>query len=217
MNKSKRNGKLKVVKTDNPSIDEKIDEEIAPITKEFTIKEASLKDGLCNYLYEISTGVNKGDTHGVKGSGIILDDLKNAFQKFNVHLAVIDDSFKLSGIEIDDIDTQHNSDIAYNYLVTGFKITGHLDNESIVLIGSKFVSTAGGRISLVTPKIPMDHASSYKWYNELKAAADQARLEVEEYKAGKFTVTEENKEDELDQPGLFDAKGEDDELNDTEE
>ena len=37
------------------------------------------------------------------------------------------------------------------------------------------VGTAGGRIELATPKIPLDNLSSYHWYNELKVAADNAR------------------------------------------
>lgn len=200
--------KSKLKKVENESIDEKIDQEIAPVVKEFTIKEADIKDGLCNYSYEISSGISKGDTHKVKGSGIIMDDMINAFAKFNVHLAVIDDSFKLSGIEIEDIDTEHSSDIAFAYTVTGFKISGHLDDESIILKGSKFVSTAGGRISLESPKIPLDHSSSYKWYNELKAATDKVRQEVELYKDGKFIVSEENEEegDDENQGNLFNSE-----------
>lgn len=47
-------------------------------------------------------------------------------------------------------------------------------------------------MSIETPKIPIDAASHYKWYNELKEASDKARLEVELYKGGKFTLPEKH-------------------------
>jgi hypothetical protein len=162
--------------------------------KIFTIKEASLKDDFCNYKFEILRGVGSGDTHSVNGSGIIEDDMRDAFARLNVHLATIDDVFKLSGIELDNIDDFHNHELTSHYHVTGFKIKGSKENESIILIGSKFVGTAGGRIELATPKIPLDNLSSYQWYNELKKAADDAREEVELYKEGKYTAVEEKEE-----------------------
>lgn len=162
--------------------------------KSFSIKEASLKDDFCNYTFEITHGVGSGDTHSVKGSGIIEDDMRDAFSKFNVHLAAIDDVFRLSGIELEDIDNYHAHELATRYHVTGFKIKGGTENESIVLIGSKYVGTAGGRIELATPKIPLDNLSSYHWYNELKVAADNAREEVALYKEGKYTAAVEEEE-----------------------
>lgn len=162
--------------------------------KSFSIMEASIKDDFCNYTFKIINGVGSGDTHSVKGSGIIEDDMRDAFSIFNVHLATIDDVFKLSGIEMEDIDNHHNHELTSHYHVTGFKIKGGIENESIILIGSKYVGTAGGRIELVTPKIPLDNLSSYHWYNELKAAADKAREEVALYKEGKYTAVEVEEE-----------------------
>jgi hypothetical protein len=162
--------------------------------KIFTIKEASLKDDFCNYKFEILRGVGSGDTHSVNGSGIIEDDMRDAFARLNVHLAAIDDVFKLSGIELENIDNYHNHELTSRYNVTGFKIKGGTENESIILIGSKYVGTAGGRIELATPRIPLDNLSSYQWYNELKEAADNAREEVALYKEGKYTAVEEDDE-----------------------
>lgn len=172
--------------------------------KIFLIKDAAIKDDFCHYSYEIISGIGIGDTHSVKGSGIIEDDMRNAFAVFNVHLAVIDDIFKHSKVKITDIDQMHGHALTGLVNVTGFKIKGSNENESIILIGNKYVSEAGGRIELVTPKIPLDNLSSYKWYNELKIAADKARLEVELYKGGKYTpvIVEEQKED-LAQQNLF--------------
>lgn len=157
----------------------------------YIIKEAHLKDSFCNYGFEITSGVGNGDTHNVKGSGVVLEDMLKAFERLNVHLAAIDDSFKLSGTEINDIDLFHSHEIANMYHVTGIKVRGSRDNETVILIGSKYVSSAGGRIELSTPKIPMDSMSSYKWYNELAEAVEVVRREVALYKEGKYEAIEE--------------------------
>jgi hypothetical protein len=164
--------------------------------KEFIIKDATIKDDFCNYSYEIASGIGLGDMHSVKGKGIIEDDMRNAFASFNVHMACIDDVFKHSGVEVEDIDSMKDDQLTFLYTVTGFKIKGGKDDESIILIGNKYVSSAGGRIELETPKIPLDNLSSYKWYNELKAAADDARREVELYKEGKYTSPEADEPEE---------------------
>ncbi|MEJ7914357.1 MAG: hypothetical protein WKF70_14465 [Chitinophagaceae bacterium] len=164
--------------------------------KDFVITSASIKDGLCNYSFEIISGVGAGDTHNVKGSGIVDDDMATAFATFNTHLAYIDDVFKHSGTDVEDIDKMHSHDLSFLYQVSGFKIKGGKDNESIILMGSKSISSSGGRIELSSPRIPLDNLSSYKWYNELKVAADKARTEVELYKEGKYTAVEHDEPEE---------------------
>lgn len=177
----------------------------------FEITMAAIKDGFCNYSYEIIDGVGLGDSHAVKGSGLIEDDMRDAFAVFNVHLAVIDDVFKHSDIEFEDINKMHSEELTGLYHVTGFKIKGSKDNESIILVGNKYVSQAGGRLELETPKIPLDNLSSYKWYNELKIAADKARLEVALYKEGKYTAIEIEEETDLKQTSItFENPGGDD-------
>lgn len=176
--------------------------EAMELKRPFDITAAAIKDGFCNYSYEIIEGVGLGDSHAVKGSGLIEDDMLNAFSVFNVHLAVIDDVFKHSDIEFDNIDKMHGEELTGLYHVTGFKIKGSKDNESIILVGNKYVSQAGGRLELETPKIPLDNLSSYKWYNELKAAADKARLEVALYKEGKYTAIEVIEEEDTKQTSI---------------
>lgn len=161
--------------------------------KPCVIKSAQINDDFCNYSYEIQSGVGVGDVHAVKGKGIIDEDMRIAFFPLNAHLACIDDVFKHSKIEVDNIDNFHNDPLTGLYNVTGFKIKGGNDNESVVLVGNKFVNSAGGRIELETPQIPLDNLSSYQWYNELKTALDNARNEVELYKDGKCTPVD-NKE-----------------------
>lgn len=170
----------------------------------YKIRDAAMKDGICNYSYEITKGVGYGDVHKVKGTAFYLADLGNAFTIFNVHMAFIDDAFKLSGMEVSDIDTMHNDNLAFQYNVTGFSVTGDEDNESIVLTGIKHVSM--GHFDIKSPKILIGSSSSYKWYNELKAAADKAREEVALYKEGKCEVVEEAIEEDPKQIKMFGGK-----------
>lgn len=162
--------------------------------KPFEIISASINDDFCQYEFLVTEGVGKDDKIKVQGSGIIEDDMRNAFIALKVHLACIDDIFKHSEIEIDYIEKFNNHDHTHLYSVTGFKVKGAKENESVILIGTKYISCAGGRIDIVTPKIPLDNASSYKWYNELKTAIDICRLEVELYKGGKYTLVEHDEE-----------------------
>ncbi len=158
--------------------------------KSFTIISAAIKDDFCNYSYEILSGTGAGDTHNVKGTGQITEDLKKAFQKFNVHSACLDDAFHNSGYEIESIDDLHNDELTSLYHVDSFKIKGNKENESIILSGTKHVHTGGGRVNVESTKVLLDNFSGYKWYNELKAAADDARREVELYKEGKYIQVE---------------------------
>lgn len=167
-----------------------------PSERNFKIIDGAIKDGFCNWGFEIIRGVGIGNKYGAKGKcGLIKDDMKDAFAVLNVHLAYIDDVFKHANNEVQDIDTMHNDELTTLYSVSGFKIQGGDDNESIILIGNKYVS-GGGRISLETPKIALDEGSSYKWYNELKAASDKVREEVALYSEGKYIPVEEDIEEE---------------------
>ena len=157
------------------------------LTTEISITAAKIKDDFCEYSYEIAGGKSIGFTHNVKGKGIIDDDLRNAFAKLNVHLAVVDDVFKHAGVTIDSISTMHNDELTMLYNVTEIKVKGGEENESVILIGNKYLS-GGSRMELEGPKVAIDSLSSYKWYNELKEATDKVREEVLAYHNGKYTV-----------------------------
>jgi hypothetical protein len=163
-----------------------------PEEKSFIIAGAVIKDGYCNYSYDVTKGIGLGDTHAVKGQGIVHDDMPDAFQKLNVHLACIDDVFKHSDVDFTSIRKVENNPLTTLYVVNGFKVSGSDDRESVVLEGEKQINCSGNRIALKTPKIPMDSLSSYKWYNELKEAVDECRKEVELYMNGKCTPPEED-------------------------
>lgn len=160
--------------------------------KDYVIKEASIHDDFCHYKFLILKGTGEGRTlSSTNQSNVIKDKLRNAFSKLNVHLACIDDVFKNNSIEIEDIDLFHNHELTDFYRVQGFKVKGGEGNESVILLGTKHVSAAGSRISIETPRIPLDSLSSYKWYNELKDAFTEARKQVEAYHEGEYEVLEE--------------------------
>lgn len=159
--------------------------------KEFEIIAAQIKDGKCNYTFKILQGVQIGDRHDVDGNGIILPDLEDAFNRLNVHLAVVMDIFKHANIEIDSIAKMHNHTLTALFKVTDFKISGDTDNQSVVMKGTYYVTT-GGHVGITTPKVELGKLSSYQFHAELKSAIDALKLEVEDYKNGKFVPIEED-------------------------
>jgi hypothetical protein len=168
----------------------------AVLEKNYRILDSKIKDDLCEYRYEITGGVGLGDPHNVKGHNIIQDEMREAFAKLRPHLAVIDDTFKNKGIEVDDIDKFHGHEITGLYVVTGFKLKGDDDALVVILFGNKYL-TSGARMELECPPIPLDNLSSYHHHNELKAAIEDCRYEVALYKEGYYVpVKVEQEEDE---------------------
>lgn len=157
------------------------------------ITGATIKDDLCNYSFDILSGTGTGDNHAVKGSGLIDEDLREAFNDLNVHPAAIDDSFK--GMKAIGFDEMKLHERATLYMVDGFKITGSEEDEAIILLGSKHVSASGERMKLTTPRIPLNSMPSYKWAKQLKKVADAVREEVELYKGGKCTAPDPDETD----------------------
>lgn len=164
-------------------------ENVLKIEKDLVITLATIKDDFCNYSYDVLKGIGLGDTHNVKGTGIVMDEMKDAFNRFNVHLAIIDDVFRHSKINIVTLEPYHNHEFSTLYRVSGFKIKGNDESVSITLMGTKYL-TAGGHMELVSPKIPLDQLSSYPHWKELKAALEVAQKEVEDYRNGKYIKPE---------------------------
>src|ERR1017187_1522204 len=183
-----------------------------PNERDYQITSGVIKDMLCNYDIVITGDNNHGDTAKVNGQGIVDEDMLSAMAKFNVHLACLDDSFKVAGIEVNpqdndgkcgfvvdgiiisNIDKMRGHELTGNYTVTGFAIKGSEGNESIILKGHKYIS-ASDHMELKTPKIPLDQNSSYKWYNELATIAELIREEVSLYREGKYTEKEPKEKD----------------------
>ncbi len=171
--------------------------------KDLVINSATIKDDFCNYSYEVLQCIGIGDTHNVKGTGIIDPDLHNAFRDLNVHLAILDDVFKNKGIEVKNPNQVTNDRTTGDYEVVGFSIKGSDENERIILKGVKFMTASGGQMKLETPEIHINQSSSYIFWAELKEASDAARNEVEQYKNGKCTAVEKDVVN-ADQTDIFD-------------
>lgn len=149
-------------------------------SKEVEIKSASLKDALCNYSYELLTGKTKGDGLSRKGTHIVHEDLENAFSKFDVFLAHLDDAYtgndnatELSFLQ-DEAETE-------NYSVSAFKISGVEENRALILCGVKYVTN--GSISFDSPKVKLN--GNYLYLTQLIESLDNAIKEVEYYMNGK--------------------------------
>ena len=144
--------------------------------KDIMIVSATLNDGLCKYSYQVLDGVCSGDEHTVKGKGLYDDDLGEAMRQLNVHLALIDDVFLHSEIEFDHVEGLINHELTANYNVTGFKTNGEGDDQSVILMGTKSISSASGTIGLQTPKVLLSEHSSYKWWEELKHVINHCKM-----------------------------------------
>ena len=151
--------------------------------KPVLIRNAVIKDGLCNYGYEINQGAGKGDLiPNRKGSNIVHSDMEDAFSALAVHLACIDDAFKYAGIHPEtSLEELAQTELAGLFRATGFKLSGKEENDGFVIYGEKSVTT--GYISLESPKINL--GSNYPYFEELKEAVGNAILEVEAYMNGK--------------------------------
>lgn len=195
----------KVISINAGSIKEAVDAlNKAANQRSYIILGASIKDDFCDYNYEVTSGIGIGDKHKVDGTGIVEDDLREAFGKFNVHLAVMDEVFKHSKIEVDDIDQFHMHELTLLYRVKSFKIKKSKGYESISLVGEKYVSSAGGWMGLTSPEVALDNLGGFKWYNELITAADNVREEVALYKEGKYTAPVVEEKPDKKQASLFD-------------
>jgi hypothetical protein len=158
--------------------DNSIDDLIESVQKEIDVKEAALKDGVCNYKYEQMTGPRKGNQIKEQGSSLVHEEMNNAFASLNVHLAILDDAFTPKGVSKKSIDDLSATDETELYSLTGFKVD---ENSNVVLIGSKQVTH--GHIDFSTPKVNL--AGAYIFRDELASAIEILKDEVYAYYNGK--------------------------------
>ena len=151
---------------------------------------ATLTDEFCNYTYEIKSGVGVGNKHKVTGKAIVHHDLTNAMMVLNRHMACIDGSYKLAGVEFTNIDQLENDLLTANYDVNGFFSKGSEDSLAVILTGTKTVAPIG-QMEIKTPKVDISQMSSYQWHNELREAIDEVKKEVRLYHEGKCVVETE--------------------------
>lgn len=165
--------------------------------KPHEIRGASLKDDFCNYIIKINESdipvIGLGE-HNVKGIGLVDHDMHMAFNRLKVHMAFLDDAFKRSGIAVTNIDNVRDEDLTDLYTMTGFKMHGTEENESVILSGNKYLSTLGTRMPIDIPKTALDKLSPYPFWNELKADVTACQCEVELYIDGKYTLPHKDEE-----------------------
>lgn len=158
--------------------------EVKPV--QFT--SAKLRDGFCDYTMAVKLGEGVG-THSVKGVGLYEFSMTKAFKRLNVHLAIVDDLFKHTGLEIQNTNEAENTPFADLYDVTAFSLKGEDENLSVVIKGNKYVTQTGGeRLEITSHKIPLGESSMYKWRNELLEAITDCQNEVEAYYNGQYTM-----------------------------
>lgn len=156
----------------------------------YVILQATIKDGLCNYQYQITSGDVAHDAHNVKGKGIVDEDMRTAFGNLSVHMAYMDGVFHLAGKGEQDIDTLKSDELTFNYRVKEIKIKKTKAFEAVTFVGEKHLSIVSGWADLVMPEVVLDNLTGYKWYNELIRDVEAVREEVALYKEGKYTLPE---------------------------
>jgi hypothetical protein len=164
--------------------------------KEIEIRSGHLKDNMfCHYGYDHTVSANTTDNVARKSQVPVHDDLKVAFRKLNVHLAVICE--EINPDDIPDIDnlpeldpdpdmTEEDQDpLAVKlsrFSVSAFKIVGNGENEGVVLTGQKRLST----LEFVKLETPVTRwQGDYPYVNELHVAIFNLVEEIEQYMQGK--------------------------------
>lgn len=163
--------------------------------KAIEVRSGKLSGIFCHYEYLHTVAENTKNKIKNDSEVPMHDDLLAAFQQLNVHLAVICE--EILHAEISDIDnlpvydtdpdlTDADQDPLAarlnRFSVTAFQLSGTGENEGVILIGSKRLST-GELVELKTPVVRWK--SEYAFTNELHIAVFDLITEIEEYNAGK--------------------------------
>lgn len=161
--------------------------EVKSMDSTLLITGAFVKNDLCKYFYDIVEGVGAGDSHSVTGKGTVESSMYDRLSKLNVHAAVLDDAFKVAEVEIGkNIYAMNGDELTLKYRVTGFRLKGTINNQTIVLIGTKQV--AHGQMNIDTPEVSIDNISGYPYWMELRTAIAKLSEEVVLYKDGNYSL-----------------------------
>lgn len=162
------------------------------------ITGATLNGNFLKYKYDLTIG---DTTDGIKrdGGAIVHPDLKLAYAKMGIHLAVICELIDKDDIkDIDFIplykpetdafdvlpaDVRLLSEKASHFTVHAFFIDGNGEKEGVTLIGNMRLST-GDFVELKAPPVKWT-SSSYKFLQELVVLTDELKDEVQKYMNGK--------------------------------
>lgn len=158
------------------------------VIKPYAITQASIKEDLCNFAYEVLLGPMAGSkVPNHKGSAMVHQDMLNAFQELEVHLAISVDEFKYIVKKYDSLEKLDSHEIRGLFSVSGFKISGDDENKGFIVIGEKYGTF--GSISVESPKITK--ATNYPFFEQLKESIERVVEEVELYMTGKSAPKED--------------------------
>lgn len=149
------------------------------------LTHAVLVGETCTYSYSVR--LENGDTDIMTNEcgRQYHNDLKQAFRKFDGHLAVITE--QVDADDVADIDEcegkkQKVTENLLRHQVTEVKLFGNIETGSVVLSGAKILKSSD-EIKLKTPKAPLD--GEYDFVNELVAATQNLIDEITAYHNGK--------------------------------
>ena len=151
------------------------------IEKPFQITSATIKDEVCEYGYEVLQGPQQGSKiPKCKGSFNVHEDMIAAFQNLDIHLADSEDAFDYVFPPEVYLEQLVEHELAGKFSVCGFRISGSDENLSYTLIGHKICKV--GYMALESEKL---QKNNYRFFEDLKAAINNAVAEVELYMNGK--------------------------------
>lgn len=149
---------------------------------EITIKSAVLTGG---YGLRITHTMKEKDgsiTETTQDrSSPVHDDLRNAFNRFNVHIALIAEQIPKDSIT--DIEKPEH-EMLEDFKVSAFEIVG--DDEGVKLKGSRKLST-GKTMPLAPPSVKWEEreSKSYLYSDTLAESVEMAKHEINAYLDGK--------------------------------
>lgn len=116
--------------------------------------------------------------------GLIHADLKSAFNRLRIHLAILCGYVKPSAV--DDI-IKPAEKLMENFHVHAYSIGGDDNNSGIVISGHHIVPGSGMAVTLNTPftRFDIDPKSRYVYMDDVRAAVTVIESEIQEYLGGK--------------------------------
>lgn len=150
------------------------------------IKSATLRDGLfCTYAYEQHLSNDISNKTKTTSDLPVHDDLKNAFGKLNVHMAIICEDLLPAEVDLDSLEgvSESAKAIIDSFSATSIKMDGELGSDGVFISGTVKLST-GEILKLETPKINFSN-SKYALLSDLTINVYDLIEEVNLYIGGK--------------------------------
>jgi hypothetical protein len=138
-------------------------------------------NSICHYGYVEVMSNGSRRTILVKCDDPVHEDLIRAFARFNAQLAIICEEVEPG--EVSDIDNSEGSDKLAQFTVSEVVTMGTIESGTVVLKGSKMLSTLE-QVILQSPKVKTTD-DDYSFINELLGAVQNLQQEVTAYHYGK--------------------------------